>query len=542
MIHQLSQFTTFVKHRFWKITEPSESIEDTHRRNQIRLINSIVLFFVPIAIFAGLTHIFLSRSTTPLLTDPAVIVIVLSVILLLIAAFISRFLGFWGTTGLVFIVGYFVIMFNASFDAPDYFDAAYIILLSVLASALFNIKLIAITAIVEVVSVNLLLTTTSPVNSVNLSIFLIVSNLIIIFTVYYRTLIEKESRQKIVDSEAFLRLITKQMPVSVWITDEKLSRRATFGRLPQIDQLVTIPTNKSLGAYRQALTGESVQFEIKHLQRYFQYHIEPMRDDDEQIIGTLGVATDITEQKLAQEHSLQLQLERERVAILSKFIEHSSHDLRTPISNINTYLYLLEHTVKTEKERDYINVIRHQSQRLHGLITNMLMLQRLELEAQQDLSEVSLKSLLDALDIAYRERIEVTGTLFEYDAPTQPIILNVVEKNIYMAISKVLDNAIQFTPPKGTIRLYTTRTGDTVTISVQDTGTGISDEQLPHIFEIFYRGDDSRPSTNGDNGLGLTIVERIIKSHRGTVTVDSVLNEGTTVHITLPIVNLKQLV
>jgi signal transduction histidine kinase len=364
--------------------------------------------------------------------------------------------------------------------------------------------------------------------------FIIIANILILIMGYYRNLLETERSQKLVESETFLRLITDQLPVSVWITDVKLNRQATFGRIQNMNQLATIPNNTALKAYYQAIGGKSAQFEDYRDNRHFQYHVEPMRNEANKIIGTLGVATDITEQKISQQQSLQLELERERVDMLSQFIEHSSHDLRTPLSNINTYLYLLDKAVQTDKEHGYVQVIREQSNRLHELIDNMLTMQRLELESDSERTNVSLKSLLDEIETAVRSRIEAESLVFDYIAPECDATLQINKNHLHMALNKMIDNAIQFTLAPGSIRLSANCDDQSVTISLQDTGVGISQEKIPHIFELFYRGDDSRPTSTGDNGLGLAIANRIIKSHKGTIRVESVVDEGSTFYITLP--------
>ena len=542
MLNRMQMMVESSKNLVLRLIEPTESITDTYQRQQIRLINAIVLVFVPIAFFAGISYFILVPPDTAWIQDSAMVMVILSVVLLTATAWVGRQVGYWGATLLVFISGYLLIMVNAALDAPDHFDATYIILLTVLGVAVFRLRIVALIAIIEVVSVIFLLDFGSPINPINLTIFLIVSNLIILFTTYYRNSLENDRRQKLVESEAFLRLITDQLPVSVWITDKKLSRRATFGIIQAVEQVATIPTPKSLNAYRQALDGQSSQFEDSRNNVHFQYHIEPMRDESGEIIGTLGVATDITEQKKAQQQALQLELERERVDMLSKFVEHSSHDLRTPLSNINTYLYLLAQNVKTEKERGYIVILQEQSERLQNLIDNMLMLQRLELQTNYEFSEMSLASLLDGIHTAYQNRIEAQKIKFEYERLADNYIINIHEKHMFTALASLLDNAIQFTGEGGLIRIATTYCDGEVTISIQDTGVGIPEDQIPHIFEIFYRGDDSRSTASGDNGLGLTIVDRIIKTHDGKITVDSIVDEGTTFHITLPVIRNQALV
>ena len=545
MITKFRKLAAKLKHQLLHFTESIESmdsIKDPFQRQHIRLMNAITLFLIPIAVLGGIIHIIVDPSDTPLIHNSAFISILIAIMLLTMATLFGRYVNPRWTTPLVFVTGYACIMINASFDTPDYFDLNYLILLTVLATMLFKVKVVALVAIIEVASIIFVVIVTSPVAPANLIIFSIVGNLMLVFTSYYRNRLEDDRRQQLAESEAFLRLITDQLPVSVWITDEKLRRRATFGRIHGMDQLVTIPKNTAIKAYYQALGGKSAQFEDYRDNHHFQYHVEPMRNEANKIIGTLGVATDITAQKIAQEQSLQLELEQERVEMLSKFIEHSSHDLRTPLSNINTYLYLLDKTVHTDKEHGYVQVIREQSERLQRLIDNMLTLQRLELESNIEFTSVSLASLLDEITTSIRGRIEAEQILFEYTSPQNPPLLKINKHHMHTALTKIIENAIQFTPEGGTIRLLATCTEQSTTISIQDTGIGIPAEQIPRIFELFYRGDDSRPTSVGDNGLGLAIADRIIKAHKGSIRVDSALNEGAVFHITLPIASKQRFI
>ncbi len=528
LLHNLLNF-------FHRLIEPNNTVNDPIQRQQIRLLNSVVFLFVPIALAVGLFQILADPDVDGLLADPGLIVITIAVIFLVSAYIAGRRIGYGWAVGIIIVTGYVIIVINAFVDDVYLVDIAFILLLSVIASMIVSVRTLIALAIIQVITASTFYVIVSPDDFIGgkITTLIVVSNILIVLTSYYRSLLERDRQQRLSDSESFLRTITEQLPVSVWITDNKLHRRATFGRMPTSAQVETIPDRKSMQAYQTALAGESSQFETKQGKHYYQYHLEPMRDEANGIIGTLGVATDITEQKIAQQQASQLELERKRVEMLSQFIEYSSHDLRTPISNINTYLYLLNNSVTSEKEKQYIGVIREQSNRLHNLIENMLMLQRLELGKTESFIEMSLQSLLEEIEITCRPRVEKAGLTFDYTQADNNTILKIENQQMFTALTKIIDNAIQYTDTGGTISLTYQTDADSVIIEIRDTGLGIPEDQLPHIFDMFYRGDNSRSSATGDNGLGLTIAKRIIEAHGGEIRVDSEVGVGTSVFVTL---------
>lgn len=522
---------------FLQAIEPTDTVSDPLQRQQVRLLNSLIVVFVPIAILTGIVQMFVARIIYFRTSEESVIIVAIAIIGLLMAYGVGRYVGYRWAIGVVILAGYLIIIFNALFYNPNFVDILYILLLSVVASTMINLRLLVALAGLEILTAGFVfyIMRVDGTASLKLMSFIMVANILILIMTYYRDRLEKDRRQKLSESEHFLRLITSQLPVTVWTTDNKLSKQATLGRIQTDKNILTIPDRQSINAYQVALQGESSHFEHQQGNRVYNYHIEPMRDEAGQIVGTLGVATDITDQKQAQQQAQQLKLEQDRVNMLSQFIEHSSHDLRTPISNINTYLYLLSHHVQSEKEQHYIDIIRQQSERLHNLIDNMFALHRLELEDDYKLVPTLLNSLLNELHVICKPRVDKANIHCEFDIPDTNIVLNITAQHIHTALTKIVDNAIQYTPEDGVIRLSYMYNDDCVVISIADTGIGIPPEQLPHIFDMFYRGDESRSPLTGDNGLGLTIAERIIRTHQGKIEVESVVDEGTTFHITLPI-------
>jgi two-component system sensor histidine kinase BaeS len=109
------------------------------------------------------------------------------------------------------------------------------------------------------------------------------------------------------------------------------------------------------------------------------------------------------------------------------------------------------------------------------------------------------------------------------------------EEKLSRAIEHLVDNAVQYTPPCGTIRVRTCRSAGEAIIQISDTGIGINADDLPHIFEQFYRADKARSMSSGGAGLGLFIAKRIVEAHAGRIEAESAIGQGTTFRIRLPL-------
>ena len=121
----------------------------------------------------------------------------------------------------------------------------------------------------------------------------------------------------------------------------------------------------------------------------------------------------------------------------------------------------------------------------------------------------------------------------DVDDNLSPMFLN--WDNIHSMLTNLVENAVNYTPPDGQIFIQTRLSESTITLKVQDTGFGISEEDLPCIFERFYRVDKARSTHTGGTGLGLAIVKRTVEMYEGQIAVESVVNQGTTFTITLPL-------
>lgn len=246
---------------------------------------------------------------------------------------------------------------------------------------------------------------------------------------------------------------------------------------------------------------------------------------------------DITEQIKAKEAERTANAEKERVRVLTEFVRNSSHDFRTPLASINTSLYLLQRSEDQQKRTQYATTIAQQTDRLEKLIEGMIKMVQLDSEAEFERQSIDLNGLIR--DVSVRIQSLAVGK-------SQNITMNLADNVPHMRVAgqeigrvlvEILENAVIFTGDGGEITIATTvvNNSDAVEISIRDNGIGISPQDLPLIFNRFYRADPSRSTETGGIGLGLSIAQKIAQRHGGQITVESILGEGSTFRVTLPI-------
>ncbi|MFC5651623.1 sensor histidine kinase [Paenibacillus solisilvae] len=220
-----------------------------------------------------------------------------------------------------------------------------------------------------------------------------------------------------------------------------------------------------------------------------------------------------------------------------RFVEDASHELRTPTAVIHAQTeLLLQHPERSiEQESPQIAVILKESRRLGRLVNDLLTLARSD--SNQALIQpalLSLDSLLFEVTEPFRMFAESKGIEIIMEVE-EPLALWGDDNRIRQLLVIVLDNALKYTPESGEIRV-TGRyaSSQAVSIVIADTGCGIAAEDLPRVFERFYRSDKSRSRSQGGTGLGLSIAEWIVEAHGGSIRVHSKVNEGTQVEMLFP--------
>ncbi|MBQ9150887.1 MAG: HAMP domain-containing histidine kinase [Clostridia bacterium] len=218
----------------------------------------------------------------------------------------------------------------------------------------------------------------------------------------------------------------------------------------------------------------------------------------------------------------------------SDFIANVSHELKTPLSIMQNYATLLRSPHLSEEERqEYSRKIYDASVRLTDLVTNILRLNKLDnqqifsttQEETYDLCEQLRECLLD-----YEEKWEEKRLNIETDIPDR-ITVTADAELLSLVWHNLISNAIKFTEPEGTVSVELTATEDSLSVTVRDTGCGMTPEVGAHIFEKFYQGDTSHATAG--NGLGLALVKRVVDILHGDIRVESTLGTGSAFTVTL---------
>lgn len=222
-----------------------------------------------------------------------------------------------------------------------------------------------------------------------------------------------------------------------------------------------------------------------------------------------------------------------------QFVADASHELRTPLTVIRTNAEMVlrhpDHPVEEESPR-ITNIIR-EAMRMTKLVSNLLVLARADANQEEihvttvDVTEV-LKTVVQQFGpLAEMRSIELT------DEIQSDLTLLADKERLHQLVVILLDNALKYTPDKGTITVFCYKAGNNIQLNVEDTGCGISPEDLPRIFDRFFRSDKARSRESGSTGLGLAIAKWIVERHGGKISAESEVGQGTKIKVILPVKN-----
>ena len=229
--------------------------------------------------------------------------------------------------------------------------------------------------------------------------------------------------------------------------------------------------------------------------------------------GTLLVLSDITDLRRLE-------------TIRRDFVANVSHELKTPLTAIAGYA----ETLVGESPSTFAATILANAQRMQRLVDDLLDLSRIESGGwRPEPAPVNVESAARDAWEPFAERAAAQRVTFEIDVALPAQTIEVDRDALRQVFTNLFDNALRHTPPGGRIRVSAERTGDDTVVRVSDTGSGISADHLPRIFERFYRVDPGRSRQEGGTGLGLAIVKHLVEAHGRHVDAESELGHGTTI-------------
>lgn len=300
--------------------------------------------------------------------------------------------------------------------------------------------------------------------------------------------------------------------MGVELVDASLKFDDVFGDIASLDRILEMKSSDVIEAER-SISG-----------RVFEVSIAPFSGEGAQG-GILTVMHDVTEQRHGD-------------AMRREFVANVSHELRTPITNVRSYAETLVDAgdeLPPDTRENFLGVILNESDRMTKLVGDLLSLSKFDANEMQFKDEEfdvanSAKEIYEAMRLdAGKHGLQLCVSL-----PPRGVTVRGDKARIEQVIINIVSNSVRYTPKGGSIEISVSRVGDEAHIAVSDTGIGIPKEDIPRIFDRFYRVDKARSRAQGGTGLGLSIAAEIVKRHNGRIDIESRVGEGTVMTVCLP--------
>jgi len=368
----------------------------------------------------------------------------------------------------------------------------------------------------------------------------------------------REAERRLADSERFLRTMADNNPAMIGYVDrDHIYRFAnrTYGATLNLapEDIVGRHMRDVLGeaAYAvvephvvKALAGQSVHFEtdFQHPSwpRYFMGDYVPNIDADGNVLGFHTMVTDITDRKMAElGHARNERLAQAANRAKSEFVANVSHEIRTPMNAVLGLTHLLDKTDLTPPQREYVGMIQSCGKTLVGIINDVLDFSKIE-AGRIDLAALPfpMSQLVEGIATAMRASDKPISLVVDVAPDLPPAYIGDVTR-LQQVVMNLVANALKFTTAGEVVvtiaRIAQHGTTASLRIDVRDTGIGISEEQLARLFRPFEQADAGISRRFGGTGLGLTIARQLVELMGGRIAVTSVLGQGSTFTVTLPL-------
>ncbi|MFN8531269.1 MAG: hybrid sensor histidine kinase/response regulator [Anaerolineae bacterium] len=278
------------------------------------------------------------------------------------------------------------------------------------------------------------------------------------------------------------------------------------------------------------------------------------KDTSQRYLELLPVVVENTiKRHRAEQQARDLAQERARGEILENFLKDISHDLRTPLTNLGTSIYLLqryadqlvtqtmeqpENTASLQEQatriKDRVMQISDNRTHLEQIITDMLEMVKADNLTELTRVRYDLNALTQQIVEDYTMVAVQHGQTLNFEPASEALFVQIGLQEFAMVITHLIKNAIAYTPEGGLISVGTNLEGEHATLCVRDTGIGIPPDDLPNIFRRFYRVNKARTMNKNGSGIGLALVRRLVELHEGTITVNSDPGSGSEFCVLLP--------
>jgi two-component system phosphate regulon sensor histidine kinase PhoR len=327
----------------------------------------------------------------------------------------------------------------------------------------------------------------------------------------------------VVDQRHVVRLVNDELLNLFQLKQSPLGRTVLESLREARVEMIVRETSRRGEPHQQEVILESTALGLPP--RHFDISVVPIRTQKDEVRGAVAVFHDITRIK-------QLEVVRQ------DFVANVSHELRTPLAIFRGYLETLEDNpdMPREESQRILETMKRHSDRLNALVEDLLVLTRLEArQMEAEFSTIRIDAFFRQLVRDWGIRTNSGAVDIQIEIPDDLPPLDVDALRLEQVMFNLLENAVAYSNPPRRVVLSAARRDAEMEVRVADNGTGIPPNDLPHIFERFYRVDKGRSRTSGGTGLGLSIVKHIVQSHGGTVHAESELGKGTTIVLRLPL-------
>lgn len=218
-----------------------------------------------------------------------------------------------------------------------------------------------------------------------------------------------------------------------------------------------------------------------------------------------------------------------------RFVSDASHELKTPLASIKLLTdSILQNEMDADTIREFVCDIGDEAERLNRMTAKLLSLTRVDIDENAECEIIYMEPTVRRAVRRLSTLAQSSGVTIHINS-SQDVPILIQEDDLYQIVYNLLENGIKYNIPNGEITVTLAQQEDNALLTVRDTGVGIPEDAIGHIFERFFRVDKARSRQSGGSGLGLAIVRAIVQRNRGEITVDSTVGAGTTFHVTFPI-------